>query len=83
MGETIDRRIIKNVLKLRDSLLAFSAWNVLLGKFVSTITYFEYTVRYIPYSRYNLRGAIFANHQIYHPAVLFAIINLRTLVFVM
>ena len=29
----------------------------------------------IPYSGYNLRGAIFANHQISHLAVIFAIIK--------
>ena len=32
-------------------------------------------LRYVPYSGYNLRGAISANHQISHLEVIFAIIN--------
>ena len=36
-------------------------------------TTFHYTI--IPYSRYNLRGAISANHQISHLKVIFTIIK--------
>ena len=34
-----------------------------------------YIATYIPYSGYNLQGAIFANHQISHLAVIFAIVK--------
>ena len=42
---------------------------------VSSFTSLAISVK-LPYSGYNLRGAIFANHQISHLAVIFAIIKL-------
>ena len=39
------------------------------------ITEISYQCTMIPYSRYNLRDAIFVNYQISHLAVIFAIVK--------
>ena len=60
-----------------DLLLAVGSSFAYMHDFNESHKSSNYMAHYmhIPYSGYSLRGAIFANHQIFHLAVIFAIIK--------